>query len=200
MKFRFQIILILLTLCYFKGNSQITFEESKNELIQVCKFGDFRTFVREINKDSLLVNFYLTDLKATDSDNIFLAFESESHKVEFKATYTEIESLNSWIKERHKTQTSGSVKLGEWRLSYVQPSFGALSIFLWTGSTGNFETAINSNQIKKCLSKRYINQAIQKYAKKKRDRKEFNDKREMLRKAKLKRDSLRKVKRKKNDN
>lgn len=198
MKYRFQIILILLTLCYSKGNSQVTFEESNNELIKVCKFGNLSTFVKEINKDSILVNFYLSDIKATGSDNIFLALESESHKVEFRATYKELESLNSWIIERHKTQTSGSVKLGEWRLSYVQPLLGFQSIFLWTGSTGNLETAINSNQIKKCLTEKYIDRAFQKYAIKKKSRQELKAKREMLRRAKAKRDSLRNAKRNSN--
>ena len=180
----------------FTGNSQITFDKSKKELIRACELGNLKTFIREISVDSLLVVFNLTDLKATGSDDIFLAYESENHKVEFKATYKELESLNSWIKERHSTQTGGTVKLGQWELSFIEPGLLSLSLFLWTGPTGNFETAINPNQIEKCLTQKYIDRAIQRHAEKKKSKDRQETKREMLRKAKAKRDSVRKAKRK----
>ena len=87
----------------FTGNSQITFDKSKKELIRACELGNLKTFIREISVDSLLVVL-------------------------------------------------------------------SLSLFLWTGPTGNFETAINPNQIEKCLTQKYIDRAIQRHAEKKKSK------------------------------
>lgn len=174
-------ILIIFILCLtvnpFVGNSQITFEKSQKELINIGKVGTINAFVREINTDSIFVVWKVSDLKATGSDNTFMAYESETHNIEFKATYSDLENLASWIKKRKKTNTGGAVSLGEWELSYVQKVLG-VPIFMFTGSTGNFEIGISNQMRKRLMERKHIDKAINKYKERKQ--------REEKRKAKFK--------------
>jgi hypothetical protein len=194
------IFFVIIFILPFIGFSQITFDKSENELIRVCNFGNLDTYVKEISTDSLLVVLNVSDYTATGSDNLFLAIGTETHKVEFKATYKELETLNSWIKERHSSQTGGSVKLGEWEMSYTKRALGSISLFLLSGPTGNFEIAINSNQIRKCFTRKYIDVEFEKYLEKKERKETYEAKREALTKARAERDSTKKAERKSKGN
>ena len=142
--------------------SQITFENQETENIKIGKVGNINAFVKEITQDSLLVSWKVSDLTATGSSNIFMAYDSETHNVEFGTTYDDLENLNLWIEQRQKTKTGGKVTLGEWELSYVQSALG-IPIFMWTGPTGNFEGGINSEMRLRLMTKRCLQRAIEKH-------------------------------------
>ena len=153
---------------------QIAFEESENDEIKIGLVGNINAHVTQIGGDNLTVSWKIIELKGTGSDNIFMAYERESHNVEFDATYADLEALNTWVLERQNTKTGGKVNLGDWEVSYVQSSLG-IPIFMWTGPTGNFESGINSEMRQRLMTRAGIQRAIEKY----KSRKEKEEKRKM---------------------
>ncbi|MBC2838879.1 hypothetical protein [Robiginitalea sp. SC105] len=141
---------------------QIAFEEPDKEQISIGQIGNINAHITEIGPDRLALSWKIIDLEATGSDNIFMAYDRETHKVEFEATYDELEALKVWIEERQKTKTGGTVNLGEWEVTYVQSALG-IPVFSWTGPTGNFESAINSEMRMRLMTRRYLEGAIEEY-------------------------------------
>lgn len=157
--FTFYLFLILAPI---NANAQIEFKDNKEELINIGQSGTINAFVHEINNDSIFIVWKISDLKATGSDNIFMAYERETHDVQFGINYQDLDKLNNWIDKRRKAKTGGSVLLGKWKFSYVQTTLG-VPIFMLTGSTGNFEVGFSKSMRKKLLTKKYIKRQIERY-------------------------------------
>jgi hypothetical protein len=152
-------IIIIIPISSF---AQIEFKEDNEELINIGQAGTVNAFVREINNDSIYVVWKILDLKATGSDNIFMAYEREPHDVQFGITYKDLDRLSSWINERQKSKTGGTVTIGEWKFSYVQSVLG-IPIFMLTGPTGNFEVGFSKYMRTRLLNEESIKRDIEKY-------------------------------------
>ncbi len=156
------IILFAIIVLSSSTYGQISFDKTEKDEIKIGQVGTINAYIREIGQDSLWISWKISDLEATGSDNIFMAYDSETHNIEFTTNYDELEALNVWVEERQKTKTGGTVTLGEWKMSYVQSALG-IPIFMWTGPTGNFESGINSEMRQRFMTRRYIEHAIEKH-------------------------------------
>ena len=143
-------------------DAQIKFKEDNEDLINIGQVGTINSFVREINNDSIYVVWKILDLKATGSDNLFMAYEREAHDVQFGITYKDLDKLSSWITQRQKSKTGGAVTIGDWEFSYVQSALG-VPIFMLTGPTGNFEVGFNKTMRTRLLNEESIKREIERY-------------------------------------
>ncbi|WP_445381234.1 hypothetical protein [Robiginitalea sp. IMCC43444] len=141
---------------------QITFEKSENQEINIGRVGNINAFVRELGTDKLSLRWIISDLQATGSDNIFMAYETETHNIEFEASYEELNALSDWMEERQKSKTGGSVMLGEWKVTYAQSALG-MPQFNFEGTSGSFVVAFSSEMRKRLMQRRYLEEAIEDY-------------------------------------
>lgn len=157
------------------GNSQINFEKSQNELIDLGKSGNINAFIREISSDSLYVLWKVKEKEITS----YRTHVSQYHKVEFKATYKDLENLALWIAKSKKSKKSSAIMIGEWNLSYVDALFGEPN-FIFNSPAGYFGIDINNNMCNRFLERKSLEKAIKKFNK----RKEWEEKRKANSKSK----------------
>ncbi|RRO15905.1 hypothetical protein [Flavobacteriaceae bacterium 14752] len=169
------IIILCLMLNPLLGNSQITFEKSKKELIDLGKSRNIDAFIREISSDSLFVLWKVREKEITS----YRTHVSQYHKVEFKATYKDLENLALWITKSKENKKSSSIMIGKWKLSYVDALFGEPN-FIFNSPSGYFGIDINKNMCKRFLGRKNIEKAINKFN----QRKKWEEKRKAGSKSK----------------
>lgn len=158
-KLKIQIIIILcLILNPLLGNSQITFEEQRDELIDLGKSDNINAFIRQISSDSLYVLWKVREKNVIS----YRTDVSQYHNVEFQATYNDLENLALWITKSKKSKESSTIMIGEWKLSYVDALFGEPN-FIFDSPSGYFRIDISRNVCKRFMEPKNIQKAIRKH-------------------------------------
>lgn len=129
-------------------------------MIDLGKSGNINAFIREISNDSLFVLWKVKEKEITS----YRTHVSQFHKVEFKATYKDLENLALWIT---KSKKSSTIMIGEWKLSYVDALFGEPN-FIFESPIGYFGIDINKNICNRFMERKNLEKAINKFNQRKR--------------------------------